>query len=356
MPVPIARDTDTTRGQLARWLAQTLPGIADVELTRLDFGGANGYSNETIIFDATWRAASGVEHGEFVARVKPTGYSIFPDYDLLTQARVMDILSRHTDAPVPRVIGAADEAESPLGQPFFVMERIAGLIPADHPPYPLKGWLHDATPAQQAHVFDGGLVTMTKLHALDWRALGLGFLDRSEHGPAGIRQQVAMTEPLYEWVLDGRTMPLLDESWAWLRANVPADDRVVLNWGDSRLGNLMYRDFVPVAILDWEMVAAGPGDLDLAWWLVFHHYYTYGRAFDDLPGFPSDDEAIARYEELRGEPVRHFDYLMKFQAFRAVLPLLRLRDMMVERGVLDPDSDRAPDLGGYVVLERLMER
>ncbi len=83
MPVPIARDAATTRGELTKWLAQTLPDVDDVELTRLDFGGANGYSNETIIFDASWRAAAGVEHGEFVARVKPTGYSIFPDYDLL---------------------------------------------------------------------------------------------------------------------------------------------------------------------------------------------------------------------------------------------------------------------------------
>jgi aminoglycoside phosphotransferase (APT) family kinase protein len=356
MPVPITRDTDATRDQLTKWLAETLPDIDDVELTRLDFGGANGYSNETIIFDATWRSKLGARRGEFVARVKPTGYSIFPDYDLLLQARVMEILSCHTDSPVPRVIGAADEHDSPLGQPFFVMERITGLIPADHPPYPLKGWLHDATPAQQAKVFDGGLVEMAKLHALDWQALGLGFLDRAEYGPAGITQQMAMTGPLFEWVVDGRTFPLLDDAWAWLQANVPDDPRVVLNWGDSRLGNMMYRDFEPVAILDWEMVTVGPGDLELAWWLVFHHYYTYGRGLPDLPGFPSDDEAVARYEELRGEPVQHFDYYMKLQAFRAVLPLLRLRDMMVERGVLDPASDKAPDLGGYVVLQRLMER
>ena len=356
MPVPIARNADTTRDELTKWLAQTLEAVDDVELTRLDFGGANGYSNETIIFDASWRAPSGAEQGEFVARVKPTGYSIFPDYDLLMQARVMEILSRRTDSPVPRVIGAADEADSPLGQPFFVMERISGLIPADHPPYPLKGWLHDATPAQQAQVFDGGLVAMANLHALDWRGLGLGFLDRTEYGPAGIGQLIAMTGPLFDWVLDGRTMPLLDDAWAWLQANVPGDPRVVLNWGDSRLGNLMYRDFEPVAILDWEMVTVGPGDLELAWWLVFNHYYTYGRNLPDLPGFPSDDEAIARYEELRGEPVQHFDYYLKLQALRAVLPLLRLRDMMVERGVLDAASDKAPDLGGYVVLERLMER
>src|SRR5436305_12895828 len=104
MPVPIARDAVTTRDVLTKWLATALADVDDVELTRLDFGGANGYSNETIIFDASWRASGGDERGEFVARVKPTGYSIFPDYDLITQARVMDILSRDTDSPVPHVI------------------------------------------------------------------------------------------------------------------------------------------------------------------------------------------------------------------------------------------------------------
>ena len=255
----------------------------------------------------------------------------------------MDILSRRHRLARPAVVGAADEADSPLGQPFFVMERIDGLIPADHPPYPLKGWLHDATPAQQAQVFDGGLVGDGEpAHARLAGGLGLGFLDRAEYGAAGIGQQVAMTGPLFDWVLDGRTMPLLDDAWAWLQANVPDDPRVVLNWGDSRLGNLMYRDFEPVAILDWEMVTVGPGDLELAWWLVFNHYYTYGRNLPDLPGFPSDDEAIARYEELRGEPVQHFDYYLKLQALRAVLPLLRLRDMMVERGVLDRRQRQGP--------------
>ena len=169
-------------------------------------------------------------------RVKPTGYSIFPDYDLLMQARVMDILARHTGSPVPRVIGAADEAESPLGQPFFVMERISGLIPADHPPYPLKGWLHDATPAEQAQVFDGGLVAMANLHTVDWRALGLGFLDRAEYGPAGIGQLIAMTGPLFDWVLDGRTMPLLDDA-----RGAVAGERARRPEGGSQLGRLPAR-------------------------------------------------------------------------------------------------------------------
>jgi aminoglycoside phosphotransferase (APT) family kinase protein len=215
------------------------------------------------------------------------------------------------------------------------MERISGLIPADHPPYPLKGWLHDATPAQQAQVFDGGLVAMANLHALDWRGLGLGFLDRTEYGPAGIGRQVAMTGPLFDWVLDGRTMPLLDDAWAWLQANVPDDPRVVLNWGDSRLGNIMYRDSSRYAILDWEMVTVGPGDLELAWWLVFTTT-THSRNLPDLPGFPSDDEAIADEAARRAGALRL--YLSSRRS--AVLPFPARHDGRARRARSASDKPR----------------
>jgi aminoglycoside phosphotransferase (APT) family kinase protein len=52
------------------------------------------------------------------------------------------------------------------------------------------------------------------------------------------------------WALDGQDVPLLDEAAARIAATRPANDRCVLNWGDSRPGNIIYRDFAPVAVLD----------------------------------------------------------------------------------------------------------
>ena len=37
----------------------------------------------------------------------------------------------------------------------------------------------------------------------------------------------------------------------------------MLSWGDARIGNVLYRDFEPVAVLDWEMAALGPPELDV---------------------------------------------------------------------------------------------
>ena len=49
-----------------------------------------------------------------------------------------------------------------------------------------------------------------------------------------------------------------------------------MSWGDSRIGNVMYRDFEPVGVLDWEMAGVGPRELDVSW-LAYAH-----RVFEDL--------------------------------------------------------------------------
>ncbi len=51
---------------------------------------------------------------------------------------------------------------------------------------------------------------------------------------------------------------------------------------------MIYRDFEPVAVLDWEMAAVGPRELDLAW-LVFAH-----RVFETIAG----DPGAARHARL----------------------------------------------------------
>ena len=44
----------------------------------------------------------------------------------------------------------------------------------------------------------------------------------------------------------------------------PSDEgEAVLSWGDSRIGNMMFDGFDPVAVLDWEMAGVGPRELDV---------------------------------------------------------------------------------------------
>jgi aminoglycoside phosphotransferase (APT) family kinase protein len=154
----------------------------------------------------------------------------------------------------------------------------------------------------------------------------------------------------------GRRLPLFEEAVVWLRHHLPSEPEVVLNWGDSRLGNILFRDFVPVAVLDWEMVTLGAPEADLAWWVVFNRLHTDGIGKPNLPGFPSPAETVEQYERLSGRPVAVAD--MAFYevraAVRAGLLLVRFTDALVANGTLAADAPKTPYTPATNVLADLL--
>src|SRR5579859_429412 len=355
MPVPTSRNPDETRAQPAAWLSDTFADAEAIEVALVGSPRSTGYSCETLLFDATWREHGHQRGGAFAARVHPSHYSLFLEHDLDLQWRIMDALGRHTDVPVPRIIGHQTDGSSRLGQPFFVMERVDGAAPADSPPYSVKGWLAEASPRDQRLLYERSLAVLARIDTLDWRAVGLDVLAASA-GRVGIRAQVEGHQAFLAWVAEGRSLPVFEDAFAWLRANVPNDATLALNWGDARIGNILFRDFAPVAILDWEMASLGPPETDLAWWLVFNQIHTAGRGLPNLAGFPSDAEAVDLYEERTGLTVRNLRYYQIWAAFRAALLLFRFNDMLVGTGVLPPDSDRAPHLPAVAVMRSLLDQ
>ena len=74
---------------------------------------------------------------------RPRATALFPVYDLELQARIMQVLGDKAVVPVPRVVEYVADTQF-LGSPFLVMERVAGRIPSDNPPFVISGWVHDA--------------------------------------------------------------------------------------------------------------------------------------------------------------------------------------------------------------------
>ena len=83
--------------------------------------------------------------------------------------------------------------------PFWIMERVDGEVPSDAPPYALEGWLHDASPEQQAKLWWNGIEAMAAVHRVDWRALGLDFVDDPARGARGVEQQLRYYEDALAW-------------------------------------------------------------------------------------------------------------------------------------------------------------
>jgi aminoglycoside phosphotransferase (APT) family kinase protein len=243
-----------------------------------------------------------------------------------------------TGIPVPRMRWYEDDA-SILGQPFYVMDRVDGVIPPDHPPFTHGGWLFDATPAEQGTLARSGLAILGALHTLDWRKLGFEFLARPDYGATPFAQQLGYYTMMLRWAAAGRTMPVVDATLAWLEQHRPAHEPAPsLTWGDARIGNMIFRDFRPVAVLDWEMVTLGPAEVDLAWWLVLERYHTEGVGAAPLPGFPPRDAVVGQWEAAVGRAATDLFYYEVWGAFRFALVLIRIADQMTEYGVMPEGS------------------
>ena len=131
-----SRDAETVPGLLADWLATLLPAGADPEVVLHSGIDANGMSSETLIFDATWTEDGTRSVHEYVARVAPAAadFPVFPTYALQDQYDAMRLVGELTDVPVPTV-SHMEPTGSVLGTPFFLMDRIDGVIPQDVLPY-----------------------------------------------------------------------------------------------------------------------------------------------------------------------------------------------------------------------------
>src|SRR5262249_42909356 len=143
------------------------------------------------------------------------------------------------------------------------------------------------------------------------------FLARPEYGATPFAQQLGYYTMMLRWAAAGRAMPIAEAALAWLERHRPlVEPPATLTWGDARIGNMIFRDFAPVAVLDWEMATLGPGEVDLAWWLVLERYHTEGVGAAPLPGFPARDEIVALYQDMVGRRVHDLFYYEVWGAFR----------------------------------------
>jgi len=295
------RDTSALPEVMSRWLSTVLPGGAAPDVTVESGVDANGMSSETIILTARWTQDDKRTEQRFVTRVAPTDQDVpvFPSYRLDHQFEVIKLVGELTDVPVPRVRWL-EPTGGVLGAPFFLMDYVDGAVPPDVMPYTFGGnWFHDAPPESQRLLQDSTVEVLAKLHAISNPTSTFGFLGAGSGN--ALERHFAWVRSWYDFAVPdiGRS-PLLERSFEWLQANWPGDvagAEPVLLWGDARIGNVLYRDFRPVAVLDWEMTALGPRELDVAWLIFAHMVFQELAGLATLPGLPQ----VLREEDVRSE-------------------------------------------------------
>lgn len=353
MPLP-NRDLEDTRARLLAWLRGRLPAARDLALSPLTGPAATGFSNDTLLFDLAWREGDRREVRRLVCRVQPAGPGVFPRYDVAQQYRVMDAL-RATAVPVPAMLWLEPDP-TPLGAPFFVMERIEGRIPTDTPPYHSGGWVTGVTPAERTALWESAVDTLAEIHRQGPDALDLGGLEAPPPESDTIGWQLAHWARYCEWATGGTRQPTLDAALAWLAAQRPAGDGARrLCWGDARIGNMIFREGRCVAVLDWEMATLGPPEMDLGWFLYMDRHHCDGIGAERLPGFPGRAETVARWEQRTGRRATDLAWWETFAGFRFAAIMARLARQMIGSGVLPADSTFAVDNTASRLLARVLD-
>jgi aminoglycoside phosphotransferase (APT) family kinase protein len=353
MPNPEKRDLDLTRKQLEEWLRERLPRAEGVAVSGLAGPSDTGFSSETLLFELAYRQDGERRSEDLVARLKPTGFWVFPSYDVGLQFRVMKILG-DTDVPVPRMRWL-EESEGPLGTPFYVMDRVRGRVPSDNPPMHTAGWVAELPPAERETVWWNGFEAMTRVHRLDWQALGFGFLDRPARGSTPLAQQLHYYDEYVDWGLERARYPVIERALAWLRENAPAEESVALCWGDSRLANQIFDGLACAAVIDWEMVRLGDPVQDLVWWLASDRCFTEGIGVERLAGIPDRAATIARWEALTGREARHVAYWQVLVLLRFSVQMARIGMQMKHYEILPPDHGMDVDNLASQTLARALE-
>jgi aminoglycoside phosphotransferase (APT) family kinase protein len=355
-----SREPEQVRRQLESWLALRLPAGSAPMVTEVHPTEATGVSTETLLFEARWTEGGRVRAEQLVARVAPdrVDVPVFPTYDMERQFQVMRLVGEHCSVPVPRVWWLELDARA-LGTPFFVMGRVEGQVPPDVMPYNFgDSWLFDAASPDRSRLQQSTVNVLAELHGIGRPDQTFAFLEYEQPGATALQRHIADRGAWYEYAAAGLHSPLIERGLAWLDEHLPADEGPsVLSWGDARVGNVLFRDFTPVAVLDWEMAGLGPRELDVAWLIYSHRAFEDIAAEFELPGMPDflrRDDVAAAYESATGHGLRHLDFYLTYAAVQWAIVFLRTGLRQVHFGEIEMPDDVDALLRNGASLERML--
>jgi aminoglycoside phosphotransferase (APT) family kinase protein len=262
-----------------------------------------GYSNLTYLLTLGERQA--------VLRRPPFGAQIKSAHDMGREFRILSQLRGvYPKAPAPLL---HCEDESVLGAPFYLMERVTGIILRAQPPDGLA-----LTPALLGRLSENFIDNLAAIHAVDVTAAGLSELGRPE---GYVRRQIEGWSKRYQ---NARTddIPAMDKLASWLSARQPGETSAGLIHNDYKYDNLVLAPQDPaeiIATLDWEMATLGDPWMDvgstLGYWVDPDDPPEWRQQAFGVTAWPGNlnrQQLVERYAAHRGtaaqDPVFYYAY------------------------------------------------
>ena len=234
------------------WMKQQRPMLVGLPKVTQFAGGASN-----------WTYRLEYANGDFILRRPPAGTKAKSAHDMGREFRMQSGL-KPVYPVVPEMVGLCQD-EAVIGAEFYVMERLAGIIPRKNMP---RGLQLDAATTRKlcTNVLD----KLVELHRVDYKAAGLESLGK---GSGYCRRQIEGWSDRYE---KARTwnVPSYQRVRAWLKANAPDDVATCVIHNDWRFDNVVLDAADPtrvIGVLDWEMATLGDPLMDLgnslAYWV-----------------------------------------------------------------------------------------
>ncbi len=252
---------------------------------------------------------------DFVLRRPPFGSKVKTAHDMTREFRVLRAL-HPVYPPAPEPLLFCDDPEV-IGAPFYLMERIPGVILRARKP---EGF--DCTPALARQCCVRFVENLVQLHAVDYAAIGLADMHREGWF---VKRQV---EGWVQRYAGSQTddIPAITQVAEYLQHHCPPDSETTFIHNDYKFDNIVLdADGLSkiVGVLDWEMCTIGDPLLDLG---VVLSYWNEPKDpslglipcfLTHEPGCMTRREVVDEYARLTGRAVGNI-------AFYYVFGLLKL--------------------------------
>ena len=272
----------------------------------------SGYSNLTYMIK--------VGDTELVLRRPPFGTKAKTAHDMKREYTILKALNpvfRYCPKPL-----LYTEDPSVMGCPFYVMERIRGII--------LRRDLPDGLvfrPEDARRLCENLLDVQLELHSIDYKKIGLADFGRPE---GYVKRQIDGWSERYR---NARTedAPDFETVMQWLQEKMPEETgSACIIHNDYKFDNVVLSAQDPlriIGVLDWEMATIGDPLMDLGsslgYWIQADdppEFQAIRMMPTDMPGAMTRDELVKRYAEKSGTRIDHpknaFDFYYCFGLFR----------------------------------------
>lgn len=291
--------------RLLPWLQRALPDLPNTTPNVAQYGG--GASNLTYALDFGAQT--------IILRRPPAGTKPKSGHDMGREFRVLQGLHGHY--PVPRPLASCED-DAVIGAPFYVMEKLDGIIVRRDLPDGLLLPPDDAR-ALSERLWD----QLVALHLLSPEQCGLQHLGKPE---GYVARQVAGWNSRYQ---KARTddAPVADDIMQWLEDHqISENGRASLLHNDYRFDNVVLSpddELRVIGVLDWELCTIGDPLLDLgcalAYWVTPEdpdEMQAVRMQPSHLPGMPDREAICARYAQMTGYRIDQLDFYLAFGLFR----------------------------------------